>query len=85
MRNDYAGVRIWKHARLCRALRSQESFGDFRFAACFLAALGVTRSATFFLLAFRLELFVDFFAELSAFRSAFALPRAAAASRITCS
>ncbi len=53
------------------------AFGDFRFVAGLLAALGATRFAAFFLPAFRLGLFVDFLAELIAFRFAFALPRAA--------
>ncbi len=54
------------------------AFGDFRFVAGLLAALGATRFAAFFLPAFRLGRLVDFFAELLAFPFPFALPRAAA-------
>jgi hypothetical protein len=52
------------------------SFDDARLPPGFRAAPVPTRFAAFFLLAFRLGRFVDFFAELLAFR--FVLPRAAA-------
>ncbi len=60
------------------------AFGEARFAACLRAAPGPTRLVAFFLLAFRLGRFVDFFAELLAFRFpfAFTLPRAAAFFRV---
>lgn len=68
---------------------------DFRFAACLLAVLDEVRFAAFFLVAgfslaaflappaFRLELFVDCFEELLAFRFTFAFPLAALFFRIT--
>jgi hypothetical protein len=58
-------------------------FGEARFVAFLrVVAPGRARFAAFFLPAFRLELFVDFFAELLVFRFTFALPRAAAFFRV---
>ncbi len=57
-------------------------FGEARFVSCLRVVPDPARFAAFFLPAFRLELFVDLFAELLVFRFAFALPRAAAFFRV---
>jgi len=57
-------------------------FCEARFAACLWVAPDAARFAAFFLPAFRLELFVDFLAELLVFCFTFALPGAAAFFRV---